>query len=231
MDPIKLKRRREKKQKAKYQAEMKQERAQKRVKSLLITINWYKNRYWGNCPRASVNVEFKDGSSTYRDGYGATGCGYDKESTVIAAIWNDFIKYKLYRKRPGEKPYGCSVFNKGDKWGPHFDGGVGTSCYYKIADYIGGKFENVEGRKTSDVFKYTDKRAPGRKLPAEADPFGPLKGLMALGALMADTPEQKNRNRKAALSTQPGISFPEDWDTLDEKEKSRRLDGLETVLK
>ena len=37
-----------------------------------------------------------------------------------------------------------------------YNGGVGTSCYYDIARFIGGRFEHVAGGKTFDVFKYTD---------------------------------------------------------------------------
>lgn len=39
---------------------------------------------------------------------------------------------------------------------PSYNGGVGTSCYYKIAEFIGGKFENIANGKTFGVFKYTD---------------------------------------------------------------------------
>lgn len=231
MDPIKLERRREKKRKAAEIDRIMQHKAQNKVKSIIIRIDWTRGTY-GNTPHARANVCFKDGTSGSFNGYTAGGCGYDKESTVIAAIFNDFLRYKIYRKRAGETPYGIYNRQNMPDWNiPSFNGGVGTSCYYSIADYIGGQFKNVESGKRYDIFKYTDKRAPGRKLPAESDPFGPLKGLMALGALMADTPEQKNRNDKAALAATPGLNFPDDWDTLDEKEKTRRLEGVKEVLK
>lgn len=39
----------------------------------------------------------------------------------------------------------------------HTTGGVGTSCYYDIAEFIGGKFEKISSGKTFDVFQYTNK--------------------------------------------------------------------------
>ena len=212
-------------------AEIKQDKGQKHVKSIQISINWYHSRTWGNCPRCSAFVTFRDGSTMSREGYGAGGCGYDKESTVIAAVFNDFLKYKLYGRRKGSKPYGMNVFKKGDKWTPSYSGGVGTSCYYAVSDYIGGRFENTESGKRFDVFKYTDKRTPGRKLPGAADPFGALKGIMAMGQILCDKPEEKNAFNKRMLATVPGIDFPNNWDTLTEEEKTRRLEGAKEVLK
>lgn len=40
--------------------------------------------------------------------------------------------------------------------GRYFEGGVGTSCYYSIAEFIGGKFENISSGKTFDVYQYTE---------------------------------------------------------------------------
>ena len=58
------------------------ERSQKPVKSITITIEWKKSRTWGMNPNANAQVEYKDG--TYDTGSAsASGCGYDKESTVI----------------------------------------------------------------------------------------------------------------------------------------------------
>lgn len=46
-----------------------------------------------------------------------------------------------------------------------------------------------------------------------------------MGEVFADTDEEKNTWKKRMLGTVPGIDFPEDWDTLSEEEKKRRLDG------
>lgn len=155
-------------------ARIETEKAQRPVESLTITIEWKRSYTWGMNPNASVEVKYKTGENLfYRDsGFKASGCGYDKESTVIAEIFNKYLKYKLYQCRVGEfringkdntHPYGVSYYNgytktndNGDVSTPRFNGGVGTSCYYKISEFIGGKFENIANGKTFGVFKYTD---------------------------------------------------------------------------
>lgn len=154
----------------KTSARIDKERNQPHIKSLTITIEWKKSRTWGNNPHAEVQVEYKEPIAPYggtferRNGYTASGCGYDKESTVIAEIFNDFLKYKLYQTnlstepkyyRNGEKhatPYGVTI--RPDY--KYFAGGIGTSCYTAISEYIGGTFEHVASGKTFDVYKYTD---------------------------------------------------------------------------
>lgn len=173
MDKIKLEARRKARTEQKELLEIEAQKNQKAVKELVITIEWRKSYTWGNNPHAEAEVTYKDGTFERRDGYTCSGCGYDKESTVIAEIFNDFLRYKLYQKHNlastinGEKtnhPYG--VYYYGGELGekhesgyigmPSFNGGVGTSCYYKIGEFIGGKFENVASGKTFDVFKYID---------------------------------------------------------------------------
>ena len=132
------------------------ERDQKPVKELTIAIEWKRSRMWGSNPRAEARVEFQDGTFERRDGYTCSGCGYDKESTVIAQIFNDFLKYKLYDKAlpkrgSDKRPYGLGYYGVGN-----YEGGVGTSCYPSIAKFIGGKFVTVASGSTFDVFRYTD---------------------------------------------------------------------------
>ena len=143
------------------------ERSQKPVKCITINIEWAKSRMWGMNPHATAKVEFHDGHFERHDGYTCSGCGYDKESTVIADIFNQFLSYKLYDKSLPEKwlkvtnrykpeenhPYG--LYLPGEYRG-RYNGGVGTSCYYDIARFIGGRFEHVAGGKTFDVYRYTD---------------------------------------------------------------------------
>lgn len=159
----------------KQEEEIKQQQNQKPIDSLKITIEWIKSKTWGHCPRAQADVWFKDGTVERRAGYKAGGCGYDKESTVIAEIFNDFLLYKLYQKHSwkdrinqedSNHPYGVDYYDGGtdkDKhdheWyirKPTFNGGVGTSCYFKIAEFIGGSFEHVASGNTFDVYKYSD---------------------------------------------------------------------------
>lgn len=147
--------RREARQEAKRNAQIESEKNQKPVKEIDITIEWKRSRTWGNNPHAEVRVYFQDGTFEFRDGYTASGCGYDKESTVIAAIFNDFLKYKLYQELQGEAPYGMYYKRPNDDW-KSYNGGVGVGCYYRIAEFIGGKFENLASGKTFDAYKYTD---------------------------------------------------------------------------
>lgn len=135
------------------------EKNQKPVKEITITIEWRKSRTWGSNPHAEAAVSFQDGSFERRNSYTASGCGYDKESTVIAQIFNDFLKYKLHTKIEGEPPYGMYYGTTALSHIPDYvsyNGGVGTSCYYRIGEFIGGKFENIASGKTFDVYKYTD---------------------------------------------------------------------------
>ena len=145
----------------------KAKREQRPVKAITIAIEWRKSRTWGNNPHAEARVEFHDGTFRRMDGLTASGCGYDKESTVIAEIFNAFLLYKLYGPLPSDyreylngeqvnKPYG--VYLPGD-WSAHYEGGIGTSCYYNISKFIGGTFEHIASGKTFDVYKYTDNQA------------------------------------------------------------------------
>lgn len=144
------------------------------VKSILITVEWKRSRTWGHNPNAYAEVQFADGCYEMKEGYTASGCGYDKESTVIAAIFNDFLKYKLWEKNESQlnrkdylwreedgAPYGISankfITNLGNNVeSRHYSGGIGTNCYCAISEYIGGKFKRVATGKTFDVYEYTD---------------------------------------------------------------------------
>jgi len=143
---------------------------QAHVKQLTITIEWKKSRTWGSNPHAEVRVEYYEtprnsyGRFEHKDGYTCSGCGYDKESTVIAQVFNDFLKYKLWAMSEeqikgnhgsgdeGPAPYGITNYDMGRG----YSGGIGTNCYYRIAEYIGGKFEHVASGKMFDVYRYTD---------------------------------------------------------------------------
>ncbi len=142
---------------AKNVARIESEKNQKPVQSITISIEWKKSRMWGSNPQCNATVIHKDGS--YSTGYATcSGCGYDKESTVIADIFNNFLKYKLYGEfKPTDRdmdtglPYGIYTGEY-----RHFSGGIDTSCYYSISEAINGKFERISSGKTFDVYKYTD---------------------------------------------------------------------------
>ena len=142
----------------KEQQRIENEKNQKPTSEITFTIEWKKSRIWGYNPKLECLVTFKDGSNEHSPIYTASGCGYDKESTVIASAFNDFLKYKLwgfsYRKlKSDKKPYGINAYHKNHR---SFAGGIGIDCYYDISKFIGGKFEKLAHGKTFDVYKYTD---------------------------------------------------------------------------
>jgi hypothetical protein len=149
------------------------EKNQKPVKSIKINIEWAKSRTWGSNPRAEIWVSYQDGLSSHAGGFTCSGCGYDKESTVIAEIFNQYLKYTLWDKTfeeckggqgsgdVGSAPYGIRVnIYEDNETGVKreyrgFSGGIGTSCYRAIAEFIGGKFENISSGKYFDCFMFT----------------------------------------------------------------------------
>ena len=131
-----------------------EEKNQRKVEEMSINIEWKKSPTWGYCPRAYAKIKFNDGfgeSETYK----ASGYGYDKESTVIADIFNEVLKYKLWDLAANENldrkeiPYGI-VLN--DEFNHYYEGGVGVSCYYNIVKFLGGNMEHIANGKTFDVY-------------------------------------------------------------------------------
>jgi len=67
---------------------------------------------------------------------------------------------------------------------------------------------------------------------AEAErTFAPVLAFMKVGEVLCETPEEKNKWKKRMLGTVPGLSFPDDFDSLSEDEKARRLDGAAEIMK
>ena len=160
---------------AKRLAALSAEKAQKPVKEISITIEWKRSVMWGFNPHCEARVIYADGSYDCSPTFKCSGSGYDKESTVIADVFNHYLKYKLWQlpieklqDRENGLPYGiyCNKESITDSNSSsayrHYSGGIGTDCYYRIAECIGGKFERISTGKTFDVYKYID-------LPAKAD--------------------------------------------------------------
>ena len=151
--------RRKEREQAKQLTKVEAMKNQKPVNKIVISIEWKKSRTWGSNPHAEATIQHKDGSYSY--GFAkCSGCGYDKESTVIADIFNNFLRYKLFNPltsinggyQDNGKPYGIYL----DTTYPHYSGGIGTNCYYDIAKAIGGKFEHTARGKSFDVFTYSE---------------------------------------------------------------------------
>lgn len=223
---------------AKESARIETEKSQRPVKSLKLTIEWKRSRMWGNNPRLEAEVWYMDGSFSRFGPYTCSGCGYDKESTVIAAAFNAHLRYKLWQLDPAEAnhgsgstgnlPYGISMYNDGKH--RHYSGGVGTSCYYQIGEAIGGKFERIASGKTFDVYEWTELGLPVGQSTKKRNEFAGLGAIMAMGALLTDTKAEANDFRARILAATPGISLPEDWETLTDEEKETRLNKVMAVM-
>ena len=148
-----LKREREKRLK-----QIEEERNQKPVREITINIEWKKSKMWGMNPHCTAQISYQDGTYTTSPTYKATGSGYDKESTVIADVFNDYLLYKLWAiNDPNVKvAYGISLTEEPMEWSPRYNGGVGTNCYTHIAKEIGGEFKRIATGSGFDVWKYTD---------------------------------------------------------------------------
>lgn len=143
---------------AKEQASIDAKRNQKPVKVMTIKIEWSKSKTWGSNPYADADISYADGSCGSVGCFTCSGCGYDKESTVVADVCEASLSYLLYRKMAeglpdkNDIPYGVHL-SPGDK--PYFSGGVGMSCYYRILEFLGGKLEHTASGKSFDVYKIT----------------------------------------------------------------------------
>lgn len=124
------------------------------VKRLTISVEWKHSNTWGQNPHAYWNCHFADGS--YDSGHSTCGgCGYDKESTVVAEIFNKVLSGMLWRKRNSKKatPYG--IYRGKDWYFPRFEGGVGINCYFSITEFLGGTMKRTASGKSYDNYEIT----------------------------------------------------------------------------
>ena len=106
-------------------------------------VAWKRSKVWGYCP--SIYLYNPQEQKTKK--YYASGCGYDKRSTVVSRALNDnpycrllFAEYRAKVER-GEiaKDYGIE-FEK-DSNGAYLCGGVGCECYPRIFASVGYSFK------------------------------------------------------------------------------------------
>lgn len=115
-----------------------------------IDVEWKKSSTWGWCPTAEMSWEDAKGNWHRIEKAGhASGCGYDKHSTVVADALNHFknLRYAVRNKNFKNAPYGIS---KSDYTYCYFEGGVGMSCYPRIMDWLGYEMKYVADGKTYD---------------------------------------------------------------------------------
>lgn len=132
------------------------EKNQKEVEKIVITIEWKRSPTWGYNPACEATIQYKDGSYARSETFRCSGCGYDKESTVIAQVFNEYLRYTLWNKEnevldKKDIPYGVHLDYD---YSPRFDGGIGTDCYHRIAGFIGGKFSRISSGKLFDVYQF-----------------------------------------------------------------------------
>ena len=115
-----------------------------------IEVEWRDNRTWGWCPRATMfwedalhHLHRMDGSAY------ASGCGYDKHSTVLAECLNTFknLRYAVRNKNFKKSP--CGIYKSNYTY-CYFEGGVGAECYPRIMEWLGYDMKHVAHGKTYD---------------------------------------------------------------------------------
>jgi len=124
----------------------------KKVIKIEMPIRWVKNRTWGYNPNCNAVIYFNDGTEETTKKYRCSGCGYDKLSTIISKIYDDYLaddRKEYFDKNPDENsaPYGMEK--------EYFCDGVGVNCYHRISEALGGKLERVYGDNTFDFYVFT----------------------------------------------------------------------------
>lgn len=137
--------------------------------SVKISIEWKRSRMWGNNPNAECWYTYKKDGNT-QSGYVTSGsiggCGYDKQSTAVAnclrqinevlkPMYEAKNKYMASHEIKNHNDFHREFFGYGSGYGvlPSIEGGVGVSCYPKIFESIGYKFETVASGKSFDVYQ------------------------------------------------------------------------------
>lgn len=111
------------------------------LKRIEVSIEWKRSRYWGFCPTAEMRAWDKNGNF-YTHKAHACGC---EGSTVLAECLNTCIRGMIYRKRRAIQSTKIKTPCGLNRW-LNCEGGVGISCYYEIAKFLGGKMTWKEGK-------------------------------------------------------------------------------------
>lgn len=67
-------------------------------------------------------------------------------------------------------------------------------------------------------------------LGEEKKQFTTIANIAMLGSILCEKQEDQNNFKKRILSTIPGIDFPDDFSTIPENEKQKRLDAAINVI-
>ena len=143
----------------------------------------------------------------------------DEQYTVLARWQKTRIAFK----------HTASLFQNGTKIGE-------TKICYQNRTWESYEYESVVNKIIDLFFKGKQKEkyvaaaaAIGRGEVNKT--FAPVKALVGIAELLGADQAQRNRLKKAALASLPGIEFPDDFDHLPAEEQKRRLDAAVKVLK
>lgn len=137
---------------------------------LVIYVEWTKSRMWGNNPRATTNTDY--------NGKSIGGYGYDKESTATAGALNNdkrilkvlyamkekelnnrkpFYTEQNGREENSERAINQFLYGYGSGYSilPHFEGGVGVSCHWRILEKAGFKVKAYKDGVACSVYAIT----------------------------------------------------------------------------
>lgn len=112
-----------------------------------------------------------------------------------------------------------------------------NSVYETKICYLNRTWESFEYKSVLDkiIKAYFDEKQAKKYIKAIKEPeneqFKAVSMVCAVGNILCNTQEEKNKWDKRMLGTIEGIDFPEDFNSLSEKEKKRRLEGAKKILK
>lgn len=115
-------------------------------KALKLNIEWKKSATWGSNPHATLQVWSETGYSCFTAT--ASGCGYCKESAVMAQLFN---QSSVLRKLACEA-YDNGVETYGLREGFFSGGGVGVSSLQNAFKVLGLNLDKVASGKTFDAY-------------------------------------------------------------------------------
>lgn len=136
-----------------------------------ISLEWIRNRTWGNNPHANaLTNESKVYTGT------ASGYGYDKASTAIAEALNSSpavlkMLYTAAEKAMAEGQRPARINDTAVTWRnilgygsgysilPYFEGSVGVSCFETIFNRCGYTFYQVANSKRYDIYNVVKSEA------------------------------------------------------------------------
>lgn len=125
------------------------------AKEIIINVTWKKSATWGMNPHAEIKI-FNNNGGYEVFNTTASGCGYDKLSSVVAYGFNDskllkaymFKKIRKLNQLQKDKGYSLYALEKDFS----FMAGCGISSYRTLFQALGCKFEHYS-TDTSDFIK------------------------------------------------------------------------------